>query len=87
MFKSQVAIMDITISNIQTLQNPCEISTIIFPNSQALNLELKFPLTLIQIELKWWGEMNQDLAFYKSMFLRVEYKHCSISNMRKICIK
>ena len=52
MFKSQVAIMDITISNIQTLQNPCEISTIIFPNSQALNLELKFPLTLIQIELK-----------------------------------
>lgn len=83
MFKSQVAIMNITISNIQILQNPCEISTIIFPNSKALNLELKFPLISIQIELKWWGGMNQDLAFYKSMCLTVDYKHCSISNIKE----
>ena len=83
MFKLHVEIINIIISNIQTLQNPCEISTIIFPNSQALNLELNFPLTSVQIELKWLGGMNQDLAFYKSMYLKVEYKHCSISNINE----
>lgn len=46
---------------IQTLQHPCEISTITIPNSQSLNLELKFRLH--QYRMEWTRIRRNELSF------------------------